>query len=67
MNWFTDHRQAWIAETVHIFGFIRRDHLMRKFGVSIAQASKDLAKFQEANPGVIVYDRSSKRYVLEKD
>lgn len=63
MNWFTEQRQAWIAETVEVFGFIRREHLMRKFGVSVAQASKDISDFKKANPGVIVYDGSKKAYV----
>ena len=63
MRWFEQHRQEWIAETLHIFGFINRDHLVRKFGVSVPQASKDLQSFQRANPGAIKYDLSEKRYV----
>ena len=62
MRWFEKHRIKWIAETVHIFGFINRSHIVKKFGVSIPQASYDLSKFQKDNPGVIKYNTSLKRY-----
>lgn len=61
-NWFVRHRQDWIAETVRIFGFINREHLEKKFGISTPQASNDLAQYQEENPGIIEYNRSAKRY-----
>lgn len=64
MRWFERHRIEWIAETLRVFGFINRQHLMKKFGVSTPQASYDLRSFQEMNPGAITYDRSAKRYVL---
>jgi hypothetical protein len=53
----------WIAETLRIFGFINREHLMRKFGVSMPQASKDLNAFLRAHPTAMTYDLSGKRYV----
>lgn len=62
MNWFAQHRQDWIEETVAVFGFINREHLMRKFGVSRPQASADLQKYQRDNPGALVYNLSRKRY-----
>lgn len=63
MRWFEQHRQEWIAETLRVFGFINRDHIVRKFGVSTPQASKDLQTYQRANPGAIKYDLSEKCYV----
>lgn len=63
MNWFTDQRQRWIAETLGIFGFINREHIERKFGVSTPQASMDLREFQKRNPGAVSYDVSAKRYI----
>ncbi len=66
MNWFCIQRQEWIAETVRVFGFINREHIVRKFDVSIPQASMDLREFQRGNPGMIVYDKSGKRYVATK-
>lgn len=61
MNWFTNHRQEWIAETVRVFGFINRHHLVKKFGISVPQASKDLHDFQIARGG-ITYNVTTKRY-----
>ena len=63
MNWFTAQRQAWIAETLEVFGFINREHLQRKFGISQPQASSDLTAFQAAHPDVMTYDPSRKCYV----
>lgn len=61
-NWFVQHRLEWIAETLRIFGFINRVHIERKFGISTPQASADLQIFEIKNPGVVKYNRSSKRY-----
>lgn len=63
MRWFQQHRIEWIAETIRVFGFINRHHLILKFGISTPQASYDLSTFQQLNPGVLVYDKSAKRYV----
>lgn len=63
MNWFVRQRLDWIAETLRVFGFINREHLQRKFGISQPQASNDLAAFQQANPRAMTYDVSAKRYV----
>jgi DeoR/GlpR family transcriptional regulator of sugar metabolism len=62
MNWFAEQRQQWIAEIVGVFGFINREHIVRKFGVSVPQASMDLREFQRQHPNVIRYDKSTKRY-----
>ena len=61
-RWFFKHRQEWIAEILLIFGFINREHIERKFGISTPQASVDLAAYQKSHPGVIFYNQSSKRY-----
>lgn len=63
MNWFQNARLAWIKESVEIFGFINRDHICRKFGVSVAQAAVDLRSARELWPDLIRYDASAKRYV----
>lgn len=63
MAWAEDYRQNWIAETLRVFGFINREHLMRKFGISTAQAAHDFTSFKERHPGAMTYDVSSKRYV----
>jgi len=61
-RYYFQHRQAWIAETLRVFGFINREHIERKFGISTPQASIDLAAFQKANPEAISYNMSAKRY-----
>jgi DeoR/GlpR family transcriptional regulator of sugar metabolism len=65
MRWFEEQRMEWIAETLRVFGFINREHLQRKFGISQPQASKDLQTFARQHPGAIAYDLSSKRYVAK--
>lgn len=63
MRWFEDHRIEWIAETLKVFGYINREHLMRKFGISTPQASSDLRNFQHLFPEAMRYDKSAKRYI----
>ena len=64
MRWFEQHRQDWIAETLRVFGFINREHLIRKFGISAPQAAHDFATFMRLNPKAMAYDNSAKRYVV---
>ena len=61
-RWFESQRIAWIAEMLHIYGFINREHLMRKFGISRPQASNDLRSFQRNSSGGMKYNLSTKRY-----
>ena len=63
MAWAEEYRQEWIAQTLRVFGFINRFHIMRMFGVSDAQASLDLRRFMREHPGAMAYDGSAKRYV----
>jgi len=63
VRWFEQARQDWIAETLRVFGFIQRKHLMRKFGISEPQASADLQRFQKHNHGAMEYDPSGKCYI----
>ncbi len=61
-RWFENRRVAWIAEMLHIYGFINREHLVRKFGISVPQASKDLKSYAAHAPGAVFYNPSQKRY-----
>lgn len=63
MNWFQQQRMDWIAETLRVFGFINREHIQKKFGVSPAQAAVDLREFREHRPMAMHYDNQAKRYV----
>jgi hypothetical protein len=62
-TWFQKARMDWITETLSIFGFINREHLMKKFSISRPQASADLRLYQEKFPSAMTYDKSLKRYL----
>jgi hypothetical protein len=62
-DWFARHRQDWIAEALHVYGFVNREHLQRKFGISVPQASSDLQRFVRTHPADVHYDLSRKCYV----
>jgi hypothetical protein len=60
--WFKWQRLEWIDEISEIYGFINREHICKKFGVSIPQASLDLRDLQKLRPGMLEYDSSAKLY-----
>lgn len=62
MRWFEQQPMSWIAETLRIFGFINREHLERKFGISTPQASKDLQRFQKLFPSACAYNLTAHHY-----
>jgi hypothetical protein len=64
-EWFRQQRQQWIEEMLHVYGFINREHLQRKFGISTPQASYDLQAFVRDHPTRIHYDLSRKCYVRD--
>lgn len=61
-RWFEQHRMDWIAEALRVYGFINREHLMTKFGISQPQASIDLQRFLRQQPDAMSYNLSAKRY-----
>ena len=61
MNWFQRQRLDWIRETIRVYGYMNREHLVRKFGISIPQASNDFALILSER-GDVVYNKSNKRY-----
>jgi hypothetical protein len=63
VTWCERQRQAWIAEMLTVYRFINRDHLRRKFDISVPQASKDLQTFARQHPHAMHYDLSRKCYV----
>lgn len=62
-NWFVEYRLTWIKESIEIFGFINREHIEKKFGISAQHASSDLAELQRRWPGLIKYNTSNKQYL----
>lgn len=63
MTWAEEQRQLWIAEVLHIFGYLNREHLMRKFRISRVQASLDLRAYVQLHPKQVAYDTSKKCYI----
>lgn len=63
--WFVETRLAWIKESVEIFGFINREHIMKKFGISTPQASVDIREALKRWPDLMSYDKSAKQYVSQ--
>ena len=61
-TWFVEYRLAWIKESVEIFGSIRREHIMHKFGISTPQASIDLQMVKDRWPDLMIYNTSTKQY-----
>lgn len=66
-TWAVEYRMAWIKEGVEIFGQINRENITRKFRVSSPQASNDLAKVVRRWPGLMTYNKSTKRYERNGD
>ncbi len=63
MRWGVEQRLEFIEFRLFWEGSINRADLIDFFGVSVPQASKDLALYQERAPGNMEYDNRSKRYV----
>lgn len=61
-RWGVGRRLEFVEFRLFWEGGVNRSDLVREFGVSVPQASKDLALYQEQAPGNIAYDRSEKRY-----
>ena len=62
LPWYQQHRMEWITETLRVFGFINREHLMRKFGLSMPQASIDIRNYLKMNPDSAIYSVTEKLY-----
>lgn len=62
-----EYRMAWIKESVEIFGQINREHICRKFQVSLQQAAADIKLVLGRWPDLMSYNKSSKRYERNGD
>src|SRR5262245_10495265 len=63
VRWGVERRLEFIEFRLLWEGGVNRADLIDTFGISVPQASKDLALYQEQAPGNVVYDKSAKRYV----
>ena len=66
-NWNARERLTHIERLSYWRGWVRRADLCTRFGISIPQASADLAAYMRFNPRALDYDRSSKRYVAARE
>lgn len=62
LRWGVEKRLEFIEFRLLWEGGINRADIMKRFGVSVPQASKDLSLYEEKAPGNLVYDKSEKRY-----
>ena len=62
-RWGQDRRLEFIDFRLQWDGRLNRSDLTDFFGISVPQASLDIAKYQELRPGNMEYDRSSRVYV----
>jgi predicted DNA-binding transcriptional regulator YafY len=67
LRWGVERRMEFIDFRLYWEGRINRADLMRYFGVSVQQASADIARYQELAPDNLIYDRSAKRYLAAAD
>lgn len=61
-NWAAQERLRFIERCAWWRGVVNRRDLAEVFGVSMAQASSDLQKYGEMNPGSLIYDVKGKKY-----
>ncbi len=62
LTWAQEQRINWIGEMLEIYGFINREHVQKKFRISIPQAASDFTKFKTLFPQACTYNSSTKRY-----
>lgn len=63
LQWGVERRLEFIEFRLFWEGGVNRSDLIRMFGVSVPQASKDLTLYQERATHNAIYDKSAKRYV----
>lgn len=61
-NWAQTQRLQFLEACLLTNGQVNRSNLMRKFQISMPQASIDLRKYQEQAPQNMVYDRGKRTY-----
>jgi WYL domain len=61
-QWAVMERLRFIERSAFWRGVVNRQDLVETFGLSMAQASADLQRYQEMNPGALVYNLKRKRY-----
>jgi hypothetical protein len=63
LRWSVERRLAFIEDLLFWRGEVNRTDLVRRFGVSMSQASADVGRYLALEPPGVAYDKSAKRYV----
>lgn len=63
MRWFERQRMVWLSTRRKAFN---RSDLMKTFGISVPQASKDIQKYIAAFPSAFTYNTKKKIYEVNK-
>src|SRR5216684_2534181 len=63
LRWGTERRLEFIEFRLYWEGRVNRADLTGEFGISVPQASLDLARYQQLAPGNMVYDKRAKTYL----
>lgn len=67
LRWNVERRLNFIELRLYWEGRINRADLVDFFGISVPQASQDLARYDELAPGNLSYDKNAKTYVAGPD
>jgi len=67
MNWSVERRYEFIEFRLYWQGKINRSDLMEAFGISIQQASKDLANYIDGRKSNLSYDKRLRTYIRSKN
>jgi hypothetical protein len=67
LRWSVERRLAFVEERLFWRGEVNRTDLVRRFGVSMSQASADIGRYLALDPPGVGYDKSAKRYVATED
>jgi hypothetical protein len=67
LRWSVEQRLVFLEERLFWLGEVNRTDLMRRFGVSMSQASGDIARYLALDPPGLRYDKSAKRYVADEE
>jgi predicted DNA-binding transcriptional regulator YafY len=65
LRWSVERRLAFIDERLFWLGEVNRTDLMGRFGVSLGQASTDIARYLAHAPEGVFYDKTAKRYLAD--
>jgi hypothetical protein len=67
MRWGIEQRLEFIEFQLYWEGGLNRSDIIDFFGISVPQASSDLAQYRQLEPNNIRYDASQKRYLAAAD